>query len=533
MKHSGFATILIVGLLAWGCAVQSTPSPASPSESPAAASRDAQSSALVQRSPRPSRSPVSQAPSRAPVDLGCADITAARPVLRPAASLPPAPRPSIRGGNDRVAADVADAAKRLAGLSSYQFAVDIVGANPGSLEPDSADFSFRGKLSRTNGLAIDAVAGMRMRELDNSAAISVGSQVLFGGGYVWTSDNTSGVLEPSPADAGAAISVLTPEGVAARAVVPFGAGYLRVGAERHGGIQTVRYRASDRGAAAYAAAFGTTARVTADLWIAAAGGYLAAVHIAAPGALVQFEVTHPDDPANVVVLPVPPLPDPAGSSGPPVDLQVEYQVRSADGADPTDAELGDIAHDLRVRLDIGTRPVRVDVERRYRILVTVCHTTDPDGDRRLLLARGALTVVPLPRSEYGTTTAPGPTALPAAGDPIDPALQPLAPASGLGITGAHVDPTTGRRGVAFRLSNQASAVFRAYATGHLGEFVAVVLDGTILAVLPIEGSTADGNFAFTGDYTEADTHRLARMLYLDPMEASLTEISHVEIPAGS
>jgi preprotein translocase subunit SecD len=185
-----------------------------------------------------------------------------------------------------------------------------------------------------------------------------------------------------------------------------------------------------------------------------------------------------------------------------------------------------------VRLDVGTRPVRVDVERRYRILVTVCQTTAPEQDRRLLLAGGALTIVPLPRSEYGSKTAPGPKALPGVGEPIDPALQPLSPAARVGLAGTHVDPATGRRGVAFRLGNAADSVYRAYAGGHLGEYLAIVLDGVVMAVLPIEGVTADGAFAFTGDYSEAETHQLAGMLYLDPMQASLREIRHVEIPSS-
>jgi preprotein translocase subunit SecD len=188
---------------------------------------------------------------------------------------------------------------------------------------------------------------------------------------------------------------------------------------------------------------------------------------------------------------------------------------------------------LRVRLDIATRPVRVEVERRYRILVTVCHTTTPEDDRRLLQVGGAVTIVPLPRAQYGSRTSPGPAALPGVGEPVDPALRPLTPAVRLGISRAHVDPGNGRRGVAFRLANEPESVYRAFASGHLGEFVAIVLDGLVMAVLPIEGPTADGVFAFTGDYSEAEARHLAEILQVDPMQASLREIRHVEIPSTS
>ena len=44
-------------------------------------------------------------------------------------------------------------------------------------------------------------------------------------------------------------------------------------------------------------------------------------------------------------------------------------------------------------------------------------------------------------------------------------------------------------------------MFRVFAAGHPGEYVAIVLDGVVLATLPVEGTTAKGRFSFTGDYT--------------------------------
>jgi preprotein translocase subunit SecD len=146
-----------------------------------------------------------------------------------------------------------------------------------------------------------------------------------------------------------------------------------------------------------------------------------------------------------------------------------------------------------------------------------------------MAAPGALNVVPLPADEYGSVAAPGRTALPAVGDPIDPALPPVARAGGAGLTTAHVDPTTGRRGLAFRLGNKQTDAFLAHATAHPREYVAVVLDGIVLATLSIEGETAKGNFVFTGDYTEAESRLLARYLYRSPIPFPLRLTDEIEV----
>jgi preprotein translocase subunit SecD len=90
---------------------------------------------------------------------------------------------------------------------------------------------------------------------------------------------------------------------------------------------------------------------------------------------------------------------------------------------------------------------------------------------------------------------------------------------------------TGRRGVSFALENTASAAFQAFATAHPGEFVAVVLDGVVMAVLPITGQAAKARFSFTGDYTEAESRLLAGILNKDPLRFPLEKLRDVEVAA--
>ena len=435
----------------------------------------------------------------------------------------------------------------LGDLRSYQFSLDVVGRDLTTFTDSGLDFGIRATVDQSTDLAIDGVLGTRMRETNGmGAAISGSEQIKAGHGYLWGTDNVSEVLEPtSAASAVATIGLLTPEGSAARFVVPFAAGYRRVGPERHGGIATEHYRASTKGVSAYAKTLQFKGKLTADLWIAKDAGYLAAARVTGTGSRVDpstgttfedgftfaFEITHPDDPANVVSLPATPVPDPVRPTEPKVNLMLTYRILPTSGKEPTSDELNAIGVALRTRLDVSARPVKVDIVGVNKVVVTVCGTTTPQADRRLIISAGALTVVPLPKDRYGTATDPGPTALPAVGSPIDPALPPIAPPSGLGLTRAHVDPTTGRRGLAIRLGNPATDAFAAYAAKHPEEFVAVVLDGTVLATIPIDARTARGHFVFTGDYTEAESRLLASWLYRDPILFELRPIEDVELPA--
>ncbi len=480
-------------------------------------------------------------------DLGCADLIAAKPEPYPGPTIPSPPAPPISGGDAEVRDTITRAVDQLGDLSSFQFSVDLAGRDITQLAPTTIDLGMQGTVDQSNGLALDAVFGTRMREPDGSAAItSGGSRVVAGEGYVWETDNVSGVLEPlSDAATVEAIFLLTPQGFAGRVVQPFAAGFRRVGPETHKGLATIHYRRSSAGERAYSDVLQFDGDVSADLWIAADGGYLAAARIAGQGKqrdassgveyddafLLAFDVTKPNDPANVVQLPVPPVPDPVRPTHAPVDLRLEYQVLPANGAHPTPQDLDDIGVATRYRLDISRRPVKVDTLEPDRLGVTICGSTDPDADRRLIVAHGALTVVPLPPSTYGTAASPGGIALPAAGTQIDPSLQPIAPPSGAGLTTAHVDPVTGRRGLAIHLANPATDAFLAFAKDHPGEYAALVLDGTILSTFPIDAQTRNGNFVFTGDYTEAETHLMASYLYQDPIRFDLQQTADIELPS--
>jgi hypothetical protein len=544
------ATLLAVAVLAAGCVGAATPTPIWQGPLPTA---EPFSFPLFTFPPLPT-GPI-QASSIAPsptasqsADLGCAAIVASKhPYTQPEPELPPVVSPSIAAADDRSAAAIDTAVVKLGALRSYRFSADIVGRDFFRFEPSAVDFALQGTLTRSSGLRIDAQMGYRMRETNGSgAAIATSDHVILGGDYVWVMDRSSGVFEPTAAGTiGLAISTMTPDGLAERLVRPFGAGYRRVGVEKHRGVTTVHYRASKQGVAAYAATLQFAGALTADLWIASDGGYLAGASVSGTGTrpspgggaamddgvLLAFEVSAPDAATNVVDLPVTPVPDPVRPSGPLVDIQLEYRIMPVNGAAPSAKEVDAIAATTRVRLDISNRPVYTIVVKPDRLVVTICNTARAEVDRRIVEADGALTIVPLPASDYGSTTRPGATSLPAIGSRIDPALEPIAPAGPAGLVHVYIDPLTGRRGATFTPLNETADLFRTYAKAHAGEYVAVVLDGVVLATQPIAGHVATGWFAFTGDYTEAETKVLALSLYQPPLGFPLQKLRDVEIPA--
>ena len=199
---------------------------------------------------------------------------------------------------------------------------------------------------------------------------------------------------------------------------------------------------------------------------------------------------------------------------------------------PTPQDLDAIGVAIRVRLDISRRPVKVDTLEPDRVGVTICGSTDPDADRRLILAHGALTVVPLPPGTYGTAASPGGTALPAAGHPD----RPVAAADRAAVASGHHDGPCGsahraswardppvqrgdRRVPGVRLEPPGRVRRRSSSTGPSWP------------TIPIDGRTRNGNFVFTGDYTEAETRLMASYLYQDPIRFDLQPTADIEVPS--
>jgi preprotein translocase subunit SecD len=127
---------------------------------------------------------------------------------------------------------------------------------------------------------------------------------------------------------------------------------------------------------------------------------------------------------------------------------------------------------------------------------------------------------------------PGPAPLPQPGDLLDPSLTPFAPAAGVGLATSHVDPITGRRGVAFVLPGGSQDAFRSFATARPREYVAIVRDGIVLGVNAIEDRIAHGIFTFTGDYTEGEVREMVSSFEAGPQVVDIRLDRVLEVPTA-
>ena len=541
-------TLFLAAALIAGCGDFGRATPAPPSVAP---STRATPTPSPSRAPRPTPTPIV---TPAPVlrsfaaDVGCQQIRKPQP---PSLSsderfVLATPKPKIVHPNTASAAALRAAAAKLRGLRSYQFQVEFYGRDVRELQPTTLDIGLQATVTHVHGLAMDGVFGFQMREFDNSASTGSSSRLVVGANNVWSTGQVSGDLEPARGFGQAASwATLSGEAVADRLITPFGGGFRRVADELHAGVRSRHYVATAGGVAAYASAMHFPPKgVTADAWIAIAGGHLVGARIRGTPAQqasgnnvadqfeVELEVSHPNAAGNEVRLPVPPVPNPIRLGDTPVDLRLEYVVEPPSGLYPTDEELNAMAVTLRRRLGVSTRQMAVDIVAPATLVVTLCGTTTAEGDRVASAANGALGIVPLPFVDYGSTEKSGPHALPLPGSEIDPALRSITDPGRAAQTEYHVDPRTGERGVAFVLQNDDAGIWRAYAALHDGEYVAIVLDDTILATLPIDARVAKGTFVFTGDYTEAEARLLAERLYTDPLPFPHRLVSDIEAPAA-
>ncbi len=286
--------------------------------------------ALTSRpTPRPTQRPV-PTPTTKP-----------RPTQAPQ-TVPPGPSPiAIEGGDPAAAAEVIDATQNLAGLRAYRFELSSTGRVMIELGADRyLDVGARGSLTTAPVTAFDIEAGTRMLESAFDGATGFSSRYVVIGDLGWGimpgKDAVSMKMTDETLDIVSA--VFMPEGIATRVVAPFADAYVRVGPERHAGVDAIHYRATKAGLKAYESTIKMQGKWSADVWVATDGGYLLAVTIdctpkplptpdpkASPGQEtptwphdrgfhVRLEVTDADDSAIVIKVPQSPTSsDPAPS----------------------------------------------------------------------------------------------------------------------------------------------------------------------------------------------------------------------------
>src|SRR3990170_3027351 len=110
-----------------------------------------------------------------------------------------------------------------------------------------------------------------------------------------------------------------------------------------------------------------------------------------------------------------------------------------------------------------------------RIVVDLPGATDQQEIRRLIGSTGRLDFVPIPTG----TTPPGQD------QPIDPTLPALFAGSEIDPGGVSpgFDQQTGQRTVNFKLKSDGAKAFADYSRANVGQYFAIVLDGTVVSAV--------------------------------------------------
>ena len=143
------------------------------------------------------------------------------------------------------------------------------------------DVGARGSLTTAPTNAFDIEAGTRMLEtaFDGVDRLRVAIRRHRRPGWGIQPERDPVAMKMTEETRGILSAVFLPEGIATRVVAPFADAYVRVGPERHAGVDAIHYRATKAGLKAYESTIDMQGKWSADLWVAVDGGYLLAVKI--------------------------------------------------------------------------------------------------------------------------------------------------------------------------------------------------------------------------------------------------------------
>jgi protein-export membrane protein SecD len=168
-------------------------------------------------------------------------------------------------------------------------------------------------------------------------------------------------------------------------------------------------------------------------------------------------------------------------------LRVEYLAQSVDGRSPTPGDLGVIRDIIERRVNqTGVAEPVVTTQGADRIVVELPGVEDPESVRRLVGQTGRLDFVPVPVGETP----------PAQGAEVD--LEKWPPLfSGDQVESATIGSSqTGGRTVNFVLrsgsATSGAELFAGYTASHVGEYFAIVLDGSVISAPVIRGAIPSG-----------------------------------------
>lgn len=177
--------------------------------------------------------------------------------------------------------------------------------------------------------------------------------------------------------------------------------------------------------------------------------------------------------------------------------------------------------------------VMVQADGSIRVSLAATPTLDADTAVRTLTRPARLEVV----ATGSTVPAVGAT-IAGPGD-ATPGATPGAAQYSVILTGSDiadayaVEDATGGHQVGVTLTEDAAVRFALYTAEHLGEPLALVLDGEVISVSVLQAAITGGSIVIGGDHTEAGAETLATQLRSGALPATLTVVSADQVtPEG-
>jgi preprotein translocase subunit SecD len=219
-------------------------------------------------------------------------------------------------------------------------------------------------------------------------------------------------------------------------------------------------------------------------------------------------------------------------------VRVEYQALPNNGVAPDADAMNTIKDIIERRVNgIGVSEPQVVTQGSDRVVVELPGATDEKAITDLVGTTGLLQFIPLPAATYGTasTNAGGPTGV-VQGQllPNDPSLVAMFGGTAVTSATAATDSSTGAPVVAFDLSSDAASKFATYTQNNVGNFFAIVLDGTVISAPSIQSAIPGGHGQITvgtGTNAQTEVNNLVTVLKYGSLPFKIQQVQGTTISA--
>jgi len=205
-------------------------------------------------------------------------------------------------------------------------------------------------------------------------------------------------------------------------------------------------------------------------------------------------------------------------------LRVEYQAKQVGDKIPRPEDLQVIREIIERRVNAtGVSEPVITTQGTDRVVVELPGVSDPNAIRQLVGTTGRLDFVPLGSTQKNVD------------DVIDPKqFPPLFSGEQLESAAIGQDPTKGRV-VTFILKDEGAKLFGDYTAKHVGDYFAIVLDGSVITAPRIDEAIPNGQVQISaggiGGFPAKEANNLVTILKFGSLPFPIKELSSEQISA--